>query len=68
VEVLLFLNLGFGEILFILIIYLIFFGSKNIPSLAKNLGSSIRKIKDASNGIRREIKDSIFNSKDHFKE
>jgi len=61
---LLFLNLGFGEILFILIMYLIFFGSKNIPSLARNIGSSIRKIKDSSNNIRKEIKESIFNSKD----
>ena len=44
--------------------YLIFFGSKNIPSLAKDLGSSIRKIKDASNSIRKEIKDSILDSDD----
>tara|TARA_B100000579_G_C22729264_1_gene803364 strand:+ start:608 stop:802 length:195 start_codon:yes stop_codon:yes gene_type:complete len=63
-KALLFLNLGFGEILFILIMYLIFFGSKNIPSLARNIGSSIRKIKDSSNNIRKEIKESIFNSKD----
>ncbi len=63
-KTLLFLNLGFGEVLFILIMYLIFFGSKNIPSLARNIGSSIRKIKDSSNNIRREIKESIFDSKD----
>ena len=63
-KTLLFLNLGFGEVLFILIMYLIFFGSKNIPSLARNIGSSIRKIKDSSNNIRKEIKESIFNSKD----
>ena len=42
-NVLFLLNLGVGEIVFILIMYLIFFGSKNIPSLAKDLGSSIRK-------------------------
>jgi len=63
-QILFFLNLGFGEVLFILIMYLMFFGSKNIPSLARNLGSSIRKIKDASNSIRKEIKESIFSSKD----
>ena len=61
---LLFLNLGVGEIVFILTMYLIFFGSKNIPRLARDLGSSIRKIKDASSSIRKEIKDSIFNSED----
>ena len=63
-KTILFLNLGFGEVLFILIMYLIFFGSKNIPSLARNIGSSIRKIKDSSNNIRKEIKNSIFDSKD----
>lgn len=65
-KVLLFLNLGFGEIIFVLIMYLMFFGSKNIPSLARNLGSSIRKIKDSANGIRKEIKESIFDSKDNL--
>ena len=63
-ETLLFLNFGFGEILFVLIIYLMFFGSKNIPSLARNIGKSIRKIKDTSNSIRKEIKDSVFNPKE----
>tara|TARA_B100000902_G_scaffold161518_1_gene156968 strand:+ start:341 stop:535 length:195 start_codon:yes stop_codon:yes gene_type:complete len=57
---LLFLNLGFGEIFFILIMYLLFFGSKNLPSTAKNIGSFINKIKNTSNGIRKEIKDSIL--------
>ena len=59
-----FLNLGLSEVLFILVMYLMFFGSKNIPSLARNIGSSIRKIRDASNDVRKEIKDSILNSKD----
>jgi len=65
-SILLFLNLGFGEIFFVLIMYLIFFGSKNVPSLAKNFGASIRKIKNASNGIRKEIKESLFDSKDNL--
>ena len=65
-KILLFLNLGFGEIIFVLVMYLMFFGSKNIPSLARNFGSSIRKIKDAANGIRKEIKDSIFDYKDNL--
>ena len=54
------LNLGIGEIIFILIMYLMFFGSKNIPSLARNLGSSIRKIKETSTNIRKDIKNSIL--------
>ena len=58
------LNLGIGEIIFILIMYLMFFGSKNIPSLARNLGSSIRKIKETSTNIRKDIKNSILNPED----
>ena len=58
------LNLGIGEILFILIMYLMFFGSKNIPSLARNLGSYIRKIKETSNIIRKDIKKSILDPED----
>ena len=61
---LVFLNLGFGEICFILLMYLVFFGSKNLPSTAKNIGSFISKIKNASNGIRKEIKDSILGPDD----
>lgn len=59
-----FLNLGIGEIIFILIMYLMFFGSKNIPSLARNLGSSIRKIKETSTNIRKDIKNSILDPED----
>ncbi len=59
-----FLNLGFSEICFILITYLVFFGSKNLPSTAKNIGSFINKLKNASNGIRKEIKDSILDDED----
>ncbi len=58
------LNLGIGEIIFILIMYLMFFGSKNIPSLARNLGSSIRKIKETSTNIRKDIKNSILDPED----
>ena len=57
---LLFLNLGFGEIFFILVMYLIFFGSKNLPTTAKNIGSFINKVKNTSKVITKDIKDSIL--------
>ena len=63
-NVLFLLNLGVSEDCFYFNNVFNFFGSKNIPSLAKDLGSSIRKIKDASNSIRKEIKDSILDSDD----
>ena len=55
---LLFLNLGGGEIILILFFVLIFFGSAKIPDLAKGLGRGIREFKDAANGIQREIEKS----------
>ena len=39
----------------IMIFILIFFGSKNIPQIARGLGKGMREIKDASNSIRSEI-------------
>ena len=41
-----------------------FFGSKKIPELAKGLGKAIREVRDASNEIRKEIKDSADINKD----
>ncbi len=54
-----------GEFLIILVFILIFFGSKNIPDLARGLGRGYRQLKDATNNIKREIqtgaKDTGFN-------
>ena len=54
----LFLNLGGGEVFVVLLFVLLFFGSKNIPELARGLGRGIREFKDATNGIQKEIEDS----------
>ena len=42
----------------IVLVVLMFFGSKNIPSLAKGLGKAMREFQDASDGIKREIEQS----------
>ena len=57
--VLLFFNLGGGEIFVILMIVLLFFGSKRIPEVARNLGRGIRQFKDAADDIQRDITDSV---------
>lgn len=52
----LFLNsLGTGEVVIILMFILMFFGSKNIPSIARTMGRGIRQMKDASQEIQNEI-------------
>jgi sec-independent protein translocase protein TatA len=56
---LLFFNLGGGEIFVVLLFVLLFFGSKSIPDVARNLGRGIRQFKDATNDIQRDITDSV---------
>ena len=55
---LLFLNLGGGEIFVILLVVLLFFGSKRIPELAKGLGKGMREFKDAMSGIENEVRNA----------
>jgi sec-independent protein translocase protein TatA len=52
---LLFLNLGGSEVMLILVVILLFFGSKNIPNLARGLGKGMREFREATDGIKREI-------------
>lgn len=56
--IILFLNLGTSEIILIVLVFLLFFGAKSIPSLARGLGKGIREFKDAANGIQEEIRNS----------
>ena len=52
------LSISTSEIIVILIIVVMLFGSKKIPELARGLGIGLRELKDASNDIRREIQSS----------
>ncbi len=57
-QILLFFNIGGGELFFIVLIIIMFFGSKKIPELARGLGKGIKELKNATNDIQQEIKDS----------
>ena len=57
--ILLFLNHGGGEIFLVMLVALLFFGSKNTPELARGIGKGIRELKDAMNGVQREINSEI---------
>lgn len=52
-------SIGTGELLLIMLFILFFFGSKKIPELAKGLGKGMREMKDAVQGIERDLKDGI---------
>lgn len=57
-QTLLFLNIGGGELFFIVLVIIMFFGSKKIPELARGIGKGLREIKNATNDIQQEIRDS----------
>jgi len=46
------------EILFILVAYLLIFGAKNIPGLARTMGRTMRQVKDATDEIKRDLNDA----------
>ena len=57
------LFIGGPEIIIVLLFIVMFFGSKKIPELAKGLGRAMREMKDASNDIKKEIRDSASSIK-----
>ena len=52
------LFIGGTEIIVILLFVVMFFGSKKIPEIAKGLGKAMREVKEASNEIKKEIRDT----------
>lgn len=48
-------GIGGGEIIFIIFIALMLFGSKNIPDIARALGKAMAQLKNATNEIKNEI-------------
>ncbi len=50
--------MSIGEIMLIMLIILMFFGSESIPSIARSLGRGLRQFRDAASEIKTEIKKS----------
>lgn len=50
-----FLFVSGGELVLVMLLALLFFGSKAIPDIAKTLGKGLREFKKATNEIKREI-------------
>ncbi len=53
-----FLFISGPEIFIIILIVVMLFGADKIPEIARGLGKTMRQVKDATNDIKREIKDS----------
>ena len=58
------LFIGGPEIVVVLLFIVMFFGSKKIPELARGWAKGMREVKDASNDIKKEIRDSARGIKD----
>lgn len=52
-------NIGFGELLLILLVIIIFFGPKRIPDIAQSIGKGIREFKKAMRDVQDEIDKSV---------
>jgi sec-independent protein translocase protein TatA len=57
-SILIFLNLGGGEVFLIVLVVLLLFGPDKLPGLAKGLGKGLREINDAKQQIQKEIQKS----------
>lgn len=51
-------GLGFGELILIFLIALIFIGPKKLPELAKGLGKGIREFQNAAKGFSDQMQDN----------
>lgn len=61
---LLLFDLGGGEIMIVVLIVLLLFGSRRIPNLAQSLGKGIRMFRDATQGIQQDIRENVRDVKE----
>ena len=59
-QLLLLEGISAGELIFVFLVVLLFFGSKSIPKIARRLGSGKRRLRDASQQIQDDIKSAAF--------
>lgn len=43
----------------ILVVVLLLFGGKGVPTIARTLGRSVREFKDAANGIKEDLTSNV---------
>lgn len=56
------MSIGFTEILLILVVILLLFGSKRIPELAKAMGRAAYEFKNAKDTLKREAQELTDNA------
>jgi TatA/E family protein of Tat protein translocase len=58
-DIILSMNLGFGEMVFIFLLALLIFGPRKLPEIGRQLGRSLAEFKRASNEFRSQIEDEV---------
>jgi sec-independent protein translocase protein TatA len=53
------LDIGGTEILIIMVITLLLFGSERLPGLARSMGKSVREFKKATSGLEEELRRAL---------
>jgi sec-independent protein translocase protein TatA len=56
-SIILFLGIGGWEVFLILAVFLLLFGAKKIPDMARGLGKGIKEFREASAGIKQELQE-----------
>jgi TatA/E family protein of Tat protein translocase len=57
-------GLGFGELIIVFIIALIFIGPKKLPELAKGLGQGLKEFQKAAKGFSDQMQETVKDVKD----
>lgn len=58
-------GLGWGEIVLIIAVLLLFFGAKKLPELAKGLGQGIKEFKKASTEVHQDFQRAVEEDHTH---
>jgi len=56
-------NLGFTELLMILVIVLVLFGARRVPEIGASIGKGIREFKKNISDVDREVRDPLRESR-----
>lgn len=56
-------NISGGEFILVALIFLVLFGPKQIPTMARSAAKIIKQVRNATNDIKREIMDSAEDQK-----
>lgn len=52
-------NIGWGELVLIIIVIIVFFGPKRIPDIAQSIGKGIREFRKAMKDVQDEVTKSV---------